>query len=100
MQEGVLRVLHFGRFFSENFGGLERHVDLLIRSMAGHATCDNLVANESFSSATLNLGCCRVIKAPSLGLLAGTALCPTMPLVASPLVRYSRRIVLPSTLIW
>ena len=85
-----MRVLHFGRFFSENFGGLERHVDLLIRSMAGHATCDNLVANESFSSATLNLGYCRVIKAPSLGLLAGTAMCPTMPLIARRLHRETR----------
>jgi glycosyltransferase involved in cell wall biosynthesis len=77
-----MRALHFGRFYSENFGGLERHVDLLIRSMAGRATCDNLVANDRFASATLDLGYCRVIKAPSLGLLAGTALCPTMPLIA------------------
>ncbi|MEO8005031.1 MAG: glycosyltransferase [Betaproteobacteria bacterium] len=77
-----MRVLHFGRFYSANFGGLERHVDLLIRATAGPATSDNLVANERFRREDLQLGYCRVIKAPSLGLIAGTAVSPTMPLIA------------------
>jgi glycosyltransferase involved in cell wall biosynthesis len=77
-----MRALHFGRFYSDSFGGLERHVDLLIRSMARWVESDNLVASAGFSGSMLNLGYCRVIRAPSLGLLASVSLCPTMPIAA------------------
>lgn len=77
-----MRVLHFGRFYSDSFGGLERHVDVLIRSMARWIEADNLVASAGFSGSMLNLGYCRVIRAPSLGLLASVSLCPTMPIAA------------------
>jgi glycosyltransferase involved in cell wall biosynthesis len=77
-----MRALHFGRFYSDSFGGLERHVDILIRSMAPWVESDNLVAAAGFSGSMLNLGYCRVIRAPSLGLLASVSLCPTMPIAA------------------
>jgi len=82
-----MRALHFGRFHSDTFGGLERHVDALIRSMAGRVGSDNLVASENLSGGTLDLGYCRVIKAPSLGLVASASLCPTMPAIARRLHR-------------
>ncbi len=77
-----MRVLHFGRFYSDSFGGLERHVDILMRSMASWVESDNLVASAGFRGSMLNLGYCRVVRAPSLGLLASVSLCPTMPIAA------------------
>ena len=31
-----MRILHFGRFWSDNPGGIERHVDLLLTELARH----------------------------------------------------------------
>ncbi len=78
-----MKVLHFGRFYNDRFGGLERHVALLLRGISRDAHVDNLVANEDgFKAQELMVDGYRVYKAPSLGLLAGTSLCPTMPLWA------------------
>jgi rhamnosyl/mannosyltransferase len=74
-----MKALHFGRFYGENFGGLERHVALLLKGLSRSAHVDNLVANEGLSSEVLLVDRYRVFKVPSLGLFAGMALCPTMP---------------------
>ncbi|MDA8389144.1 MAG: glycosyltransferase [Gammaproteobacteria bacterium] len=87
LNSAAMRVLHLGRFYNERFGGLERHVDLLLRGLAPYCAVDNLVAHDHFASATIPVEAYTVYKAPSLGTFAGTALCPTMPLLARALDR-------------
>jgi glycosyltransferase involved in cell wall biosynthesis len=83
-----MKALHFGRFHNDNFGGLERHVALLLRGLSRVMHVDNLVANESFSSNEfITVDGYRVYKTPSLGVFAGPALCPTMPWIARRLHR-------------
>lgn len=82
-----MKALHFGRFYGENFGGLERHVALLLKGLCRSAHVDNLVANEGLCSEILLVDGYRVFKVPSLGLMAGVAICPTMPYWARKLHR-------------
>lgn len=77
-----MRVLHFGRFYNDQFGGLERHVDVLLRGLEPYCSSDNLVAHDQYAGAVFQAQGYQVHKAPSLGKLAGTAMCPTMPLWA------------------
>jgi rhamnosyl/mannosyltransferase len=74
-----VKALHFGRFHNDNFGGIERHVSLLLSGLSRVMQVDNVVANETFSSCMLAADGYRVYKVPSLGIFAGMALCPTMP---------------------
>ena len=85
-----MKVLHFGRFYGGNFGGLERHVALLLRGLTRSIHVDNLVASEDLSMTRIEVDGCRVYKAPSLGIAAGAALCPTMPWWARKLHRQER----------
>ncbi len=85
-----MKALHFGRFHNDNFGGLERHVALLLRGLSRTMHVDNLVANEGFSSRTLTAEGYQVYKVPSLGVFASMALCPTMPWWARSLHRRER----------
>ena len=82
-----MRVLHFGRFYNDRFGGLERHVDLLLRGLQPYCGSDNLVAHDQYAAAQVEGEGYTVYKTPSLGKLAGTAMCPTMPLWARRLQR-------------
>lgn len=82
-----MKALHFGRFHDENFGGLERHVALLLKGLSQSIHVDNLVANERFASEVVLVEGYRVFKVPSLGVFAGMALCPTMPYWARKLDR-------------
>lgn len=74
-----MRVLHFGRFYNDQFGGLERHVNLLLRGLEPYCQSDNLVAHDHYAQARVETNGYVVYKVPSLGKLAGTAMCPTMP---------------------
>ena len=85
--EGDLRILHFGRFYNDSFGGLERHVDALLRGLKSHCEADNLVAHDHWARTVISTGSYTVYKTPSLGKVAGTALCPTMPWLARALHR-------------
>lgn len=82
-----MKILHFGRFHDENFGGLERHVALLLKGLSRSIHVDNLVANDRFASEVALAEGYRVFKVPSLGVFAGMALCPTMPYRARKLHR-------------
>ena len=82
-----MRVLHFGRFYNDQFGGLERYVDALLRGLEPYCASDNLVANDQYTRTVIEVAGYRVYKAPSLGKFASTALCPTMPLWARRLHR-------------
>lgn len=74
-----MKVLHFGRFYDENFGGLERHVALLLKGLSRSIGVASLVASEDCASHVIEVNGYRVYKVPSLGLMAGAAICPTMP---------------------
>lgn len=77
-----MRVLHFGRFYDSNFGGLERHVDLLLMGLASRITVDNLVSHDRYAYDMISKDGYRIYRVPTIGRLAGTALSPTMPLWA------------------
>jgi rhamnosyl/mannosyltransferase len=85
-----VRVLHFGRFYNDNFGGLERHVANLLDGLSGSIHVANLVANERCGFDAIELPRYKVYKAPSLGLLASMPVCPTMPALIRSLERAGR----------
>jgi rhamnosyl/mannosyltransferase len=85
-----VRVLHFGRFYNDNFGGLERHVANLLDGLSGSIHVANVVANERFALDVVDLPRYKVYKAPSLGLLASMPVCPTMPALIRSLERDGR----------
>lgn len=75
-----LRVLTFGRYADDNFGGLERYVFELARSLQGEAEFANIVAHRGRApDATTGS---RTIYARPLAHLGGTPICPSMPLHA------------------
>jgi glycosyltransferase involved in cell wall biosynthesis len=82
-----MKALHFGRFYDENYGGLERVVANLLRGLSRSIGVANLVANDRNRTDIVEADGYRVYKVPSLGLVAGAAVCPTMPLWARRLHR-------------
>lgn len=76
----TIRVLHFGRFFNDNFGGLERQVMLLLEELNKNPNLqvDNLVAADRLKSETLSVANYKVHKVASFGVFASTALAPWM----------------------
>ena len=85
-----MRVLHFGRFYNDSFGGLERHVANLLEGLSASIHVANVVANERFGLDVIELPRYKVYKAPSLGLLASMPVCPTMPALIRTLERDGR----------
>ena len=87
--EAPVRVLHFGRFFNDNFGGIERHVMLLLEELnqRPNVRADNLVAADRLRSSVLNVANYTVYKTASFGVLASTAIAPLMVLQARRLIR-------------
>lgn len=77
------RVLHFGRFDSPYFGGLERHVRLLLKGLAPFVQVDNLVAQDAHRTAPVEFkDGYRVYRAPSWGLLASVPISPSLVTMA------------------
>lgn len=75
------RVLCFGRFADADFGGLERHVRALCQALRNDVFYVNLVAARDAAHDTADL--CPTVRAATLGTLASTPLCPTMPVLAA-----------------
>lgn len=73
-----MKVLHFGRFYSPNFGGLERHVELLLERLQHHVEVDNIVSNDRFKSEIIQKQNYNIYKIASVGVAAGTSFCPAM----------------------
>lgn len=82
-----MKVLHFGRFYNNSFGGIERQVSLLLPVLGLKNKVANLVAHDHWGYEEVKQPNYPVYKVPSLGLLAGTPICPTMPLVARQLCK-------------
>jgi glycosyltransferase involved in cell wall biosynthesis len=80
-----LRVLTFSRYADDNFGGVERYVFELARSLEGAAEFANIVARRGGAPDT-STGTETVYARP-LAHLSGTPICPGMPLHAMRLHR-------------
>jgi len=74
-----MKVLQFGRFHNSNFGGLERHVEQLQTELRRYIHVDNIVSNDSYRNELEVVNGNRIFKIASMGLLAGTAVTPSMP---------------------
>jgi glycosyltransferase involved in cell wall biosynthesis len=81
----MLRVLTFGRYADDNFGGLERYVFELARALEGEARFANIVASRGRPPDT-STGSDTVYARP-VAHVDGTPICPTMPLHALRLQR-------------
>ena len=76
----MIRVLTFGRYSDDNFGGLERYVFELARALQADATFTNIVALRGGEADAQNVT--RTVYARPIAHLAGVPICPTMPLQA------------------
>ena len=78
-----MRVLQFGRFWNEQYGGVERHVALLGKGLAAQGIdVVNLVANVGLPSRDETAARYQLIQAWSFGMAYGTALAPALVLKA------------------
>lgn len=75
-----IRVLTFGRFADENFGGLERYVFELANALSGEVQYANIVARRGGGPDVSTGG--HTVYARPLAYLGGTPVCPSMPLHA------------------
>jgi len=73
----VIRVLTFGRYADDNFGGLERYVFELARGLQREVHYTNIVARRGGAPDLEVVG--ETIQARPWASLAGTPVCPTMP---------------------
>jgi rhamnosyl/mannosyltransferase len=76
----TIRVLTFGRYADENFGGLERYVFELTNALRGKVVFANIVARRG-SDPDTSMGSETVYARP-VAHLSGTPVCPSMPLHA------------------
>jgi rhamnosyl/mannosyltransferase len=73
----VIRVLTFGRFADDNFGGLERYVFELARGLQEEASFTNIVARRGEAPDLPIVG--ETVHARPWLEVGGTPVCPTMP---------------------
>jgi len=73
----TIRVLTFGRYADENFGGLERYVFELARALKGEVDFANIVARRGPRPDTSTGS--ETVYARPLAHLGGTPVCPSMP---------------------
>jgi len=73
----VIRVLTFGRYADDNFGGLERYVFELARGLEREVHYTNIVARRGGAPDLQVVG--ETVYTRPWASLAGTPVCPTMP---------------------
>ena len=73
----MIRVLTFGRFADDSFGGIERYVFELGRALEGEVHFVNIVARRGRRPDVPTAG--ETVHAKPLASLGGTPICPTMP---------------------
>lgn len=76
----TIRVLTFGRYADENFGGLERYVFELAIALRGEVEFANIVARRGADPDTSTGS--ETVYARPVAHLGGTPVCPSMPLHA------------------
>lgn len=72
----MIRVLTFGRYADDNFGGLERYVFELARGLEGEVEYTNIVARRGEAPDLPTVG--ETVHARPWLVLGGTPICPTM----------------------
>lgn len=72
----MIRVLTFGRYADDNFGGLERYVFELARGLESEVSYTNIVAERGGAPDLQMTG--ETVYARPWGSIAGTPVCPTM----------------------
>jgi rhamnosyl/mannosyltransferase len=82
----MIRVLTFGRYADDNFGGLERYVFELARALEPEVRYTNIVAKRGGAPDLSMVG--ETVYARPWANLVGTPVCPTMPWYA--LTRHRR----------
>ncbi len=73
----MIRVVTFGRYADDNFGGVERYVFELARALEGEVSFVNIVARRGAPPDVAMAG--EIVYARALAHLGGTPVCPTMP---------------------
>jgi glycosyltransferase involved in cell wall biosynthesis len=73
----VIRVLTFGRFADDNFGGLERYVFALAHALEGEVFFVNIVAHRGAPPDVAMAG--ETVYARALASIGDTPVCPSMP---------------------
>ncbi|MCX7178563.1 MAG: glycosyltransferase [Proteobacteria bacterium] len=73
-----MKVLHFGRYYTEHFGGTESHARVLLDCLQHHVQVANVVANETCHNTLVRRGGYDIHKVASIGDVAATTLCPGM----------------------
>jgi rhamnosyl/mannosyltransferase len=73
-----MRVLHVGKFFPRNFGGIETHIRVLGSDLAQSIDLDILVANDTRHTERSFLNGVAVTRAATLFRFASTPFCPSM----------------------
>jgi rhamnosyl/mannosyltransferase len=73
----VIRVVTFGRYADDNFGGVERYVFELARALHGEVSFVNIVARRGAPPDVAMAG--ETVYARAVAHLGGTPVCPTMP---------------------
>lgn len=73
----MIRVLTFGRYADDNFGGLERYVFELARALAAEVRYTNVVAKRGGAPDLEVVG--ETVYARPWASIAGTPVCPGMP---------------------
>lgn len=73
----MIRVLTFGRYADDNFGGLERYVFELGHALEGEVSFVNIVAERGAHPDVPMAG--ETVYARPVASLGGTPVCPTMP---------------------
>ena len=73
-----MKVLHFGRYYTEHFGGTESHARVLLDCLQHHVQVANVVANETCHNTVVRRGGYDIHKVASIGDVAATTLCPGM----------------------
>lgn len=84
-----MRVLQFGRFWNDQYGGIERHVALLSRELVAQGGVEvvNLVAATGLQGSDTMMNGYRLVQAPSFGQVFGTAVAPALVMRAMALHR-------------
>jgi rhamnosyl/mannosyltransferase len=79
MPQPLIKTLTLGRLYPPSYGGIERHIDLLLEGLSRDIQADCIVVNEQFKSEIVAAPNRMLYKIPALGTVASTPICPTLP---------------------
>ena len=72
------RVLHLGKYYPPHLGGMETHVQALVKGMCGNYSIEVLVANDHPRKLVEHLDGATIRRVPTFGALASMPVTPTL----------------------